>query len=513
MTVELERKRKEQQDRLDAAKTQFERNQLGQFSTPHALALDIMEYARGILGKDNVSFIEPSIGMGAFYTAFNEAFGEHKQRVLGFEIDPHYFEPSRAFWKDYPIELRQADFLKAQPEGEGFDLLVANPPYVRHHHIDAQNKQRLQAVVMRETGIRISGLAGLYCYFLILSSRWLRTDGLSCWLIPSEFMDVNYGQAVKRYLLHNVDLLHVHRFRPEDLQFTDALVSSCIVVFKNTKPSTSGHDVTFSMGGSIQHPDLQRSIHSSELRPSEKWTALFESQHVAPSSGSKLGDFFTVKRGIATGDNDFFIIDQTTIDRYSIPDQFLRPVLPSPRYVQTDLIGEENGLPVVKRRQFLFTCNLPESVLKEKYPTVWQYIEDGRQRGVCEGYICSRRTPWYSCEQREPAAIVMPYMGRGESANRLFRFILNTSKAVTTNVYLLLYPKVPYRQQLRDKDILKAVWKELNAIPSESLCRGGRFYGGGLRKIEPRELMKIPVAQIASILSPVSMEPQLQLFT
>ncbi|MBR0243880.1 MAG: Eco57I restriction-modification methylase domain-containing protein [Bacteroidaceae bacterium] len=512
MTAEQEKRRKEQQDRLDAAKTQLERNQLGQFSTPHVLALDIMEYARSIIGHNDVSFIEPSIGMGAFYSAFNEAFGELGQRALGFEIDPHYLRPSQVFWKDYPIELRQADFLAATPGEEHFDLLVANPPYVRHHHIKSDIKQRLQVLVLRETGIRISGLAGLYCYFLMLASRWLKQEGLSCWLIPSEFMDVNYGEAVKRYLLQNVDLMHIHRFRAEDLQFTDALVSSCIVIFKNAKPEADGHAVTFSMGGSIRHPDKQKSISSSDLQPAEKWTPLFESQYVATSSEATLGDFFMVKRGIATGDNEFFIIDQTTIDRYSIPQLFLQPVLPSPRYVQSDMIDEENGLPVVERRQFLFTCNLPESVLKERYPTVWQYIEDGRKRGVCEGYICSRRTPWYFCEQREPAAIVMPYMGRGESANRLFRFILNTSKAVTTNVYLLLYPKVPYRQQLQNKDTLKAVWKELNAISPESLCRGGRFYGGGLRKMEPRELMKVPAGRVAAILASSGTGQQLQLF-
>jgi hypothetical protein len=42
-------------------------------------------------------------------------------------------------------------------------------------------------------------------------------------LIPSEFMDVNYGAAVKRYLLNKVTLLHIHRFDPHDVQFGDAL--------------------------------------------------------------------------------------------------------------------------------------------------------------------------------------------------------------------------------------------------------------------------------------------------
>ena len=46
-------------------------------------------------------------------------------------------------------------------------------------------------------------------------------------------MDVNYGKAVKHYLLSRVTLLHIHRFDPNDVQFADALVSSAVVWFRN----------------------------------------------------------------------------------------------------------------------------------------------------------------------------------------------------------------------------------------------------------------------------------------
>src|SRR5207302_6159457 len=82
--------------------------------------------------------------------------------------------------------------------------------------------------------IKISGLAGLYCYFLLLADAWLADGGFGIWLIPSEFMDVNYGQAVKRYLTEDVKLVHIHRFCPADVQFSDALVSSAVVVFEKT---------------------------------------------------------------------------------------------------------------------------------------------------------------------------------------------------------------------------------------------------------------------------------------
>lgn len=504
-----EERRKRMQDALDAQKTQKDRNVMGQFSTPYPLALDIMHYMRGILGTDDVSFIEPSIGMGVFYSAFTETFAGGG-RALGFEIDPHYFNPAREFWNGTKLEIRCSDFL-VQKADEQFDMLVANPPYVRHHHIGSETKVRLQNEVMRQTGIRISGLAGLYCYFMMLSAAWVRGGGFSCWLVPTEFMDVNYGEAVKRYLLQNVELLHIHRFKADDLQFADALVSSCIVVFRNSKPKVP-HEVKFTLGGTINNPETARLVSSGQLEANEKWTNLFTNESTENSSQATLGDFFTVKRGIATGDNEFFILDKATIDRFEIPKDFLRPILPSPRYIKGDRISSEDGLPAVEHRRFLFCCNLPESILKERYPKVWEYVCQGYDRGVQKGYICSRRHPWYSCEEREPAAIVVPYMGRSETSNRLFRFILNDSKAITTNVYLLLYPKPQYASCLKDRDVLNKVWQELNTIPAETLSQNGRFYGGGLRKMEPKELMRTPARGISSLLTQRTSHQQLSLF-
>jgi len=101
--------------------------------------------------------------------------------------------------------------------------------------------------------MKLSGLAGLYGHFIGLSHAWLAPDAISCWLVPSEFMDVNYGLAIKWYLLDRVTLLHIHRFDPGDLQFADALVSSAIVCFRNTAPPAD-HSVIFTFGGTLAAP-------------------------------------------------------------------------------------------------------------------------------------------------------------------------------------------------------------------------------------------------------------------
>src|SRR5258707_13159119 len=92
----LERKRLEVQSRLDAHKTQRERNQLGQFSTPPALAEDLLAYAKKLLPQGKaVRFIDPAFGTGAFYSALLKLFPcAQIEEARGFEIDPHYGRPA-----------------------------------------------------------------------------------------------------------------------------------------------------------------------------------------------------------------------------------------------------------------------------------------------------------------------------------------------------------------------------------------------------------------------------------
>ena len=117
----------------------------------------------------------------------------------------------------------------------------------------------------------MNGLAGLYNYFLLLAHRWLATNGLAVWLIPSEFMDVNYGNTLRRYLTEQVTTLQIHRSRPEELQFDEALVSSTIVMYRKVVPAPD-HRVRFSLGGSLTDPVFEQLVPTLSLSKHCKWT-------------------------------------------------------------------------------------------------------------------------------------------------------------------------------------------------------------------------------------------------
>jgi len=504
-----EAKRVVQQTQLDASKNAVERNRLGQFSTPNALAIEILNYSRTLLSShEKIRFLDPAIGTGSFYSALLQSFPIEKiESAVGYEIDRDVAETALKLWVNTPLELNIADFTESvAPKNKKHraNLLICNPPYVRHHHLSVDRKISLKKLGIESTGTQLSGLAGLYCYFLLAAHGWMSQDGLACWLIPSEFMDVNYGGKVKDYLLNQVTLLRVHRFSPDDLQFADVLVSTSIIWFRNTQ-SASDYSVEFTCGGSISKPIFSHAVSKKTLQEISKWNkaSILGSQETSIKSQIKLSDLFQIKRGVATGANNFFILTPEQISQIHIPSELLTPILPSPRYlIDTEVFADEQGNPDFERKLFLLTCRQQPEELRINYPSVWKYLQQGIDAGISERYLCKHRSLWYLQEARNPARFLCTYMGRHQSQDgKPFRFILNHSKAIAPNVYLMMYPKEHLAALLEaNPKLLQSVWKALNSIPIQNLINEGRVYGDGLHKLEPRELANAPADSLLKIL-------------
>ncbi len=370
-------------------------------------------------------FADPAVGTGSFYSAALAAFGPERIRsAVGVELDAAFCDAAQELWAEAGLEVVRGDFTRIVAKGgrpAAPNLILANPPYVRHHHLKREDKQRLQALVYQMAGVKVNGLAGLYVYFLLLATAWMEDGGYAAWLIPSEFMDVNYGAALKRYLTDRVTLIRAHRFDPADVQFADALVSSAVLVFRKAAPRRG-----MSSNSPWEAPSGSRtrkgSISLEQLRKSRKWTAypgdVRNDRCGLNDGGPTLGDFFRIQRGIATGGDKFFVLDRREAERRGFPDECLRPILPSPRRLKTTVIDAgEDGYPLLERQFCVIDCDLPEAVLRVRHPSLWEYLGTAATLGVTDGYIVRKRKPWYRQEQREPAPFLCTYMGAARTGS------------------------------------------------------------------------------------------------
>ncbi|MFH1715826.1 MAG: N-6 DNA methylase, partial [Planctomycetota bacterium] len=185
----IESRRQAIQADMDTRKSAAERNRLGQFATPNALAVDIARYVQSVLGqtKESIRFADPSIGSGSFFSAALTVFGSKRiSSAVGVELDPAFADAARNLWANAGLEVVRGDFTRVVANGSctpAPNVILANPPYVRHHHMSREDKERLQGLTFKMTGVEVNGLAGLYVYFLLLATAWMEDGGIAAWLI------------------------------------------------------------------------------------------------------------------------------------------------------------------------------------------------------------------------------------------------------------------------------------------------------------------------------------------
>ena len=101
------------------------------------------------------------------------------------------------------------------------DAVIANPPYVRQEDIprakikpkdsgpEAGTKEFYSRRVEQMAKAKLSGRSDLHCYFWPHASTFLKPDGMLGFITSSQWLDVEYGFHLQRWLLQNFEILAV----------------------------------------------------------------------------------------------------------------------------------------------------------------------------------------------------------------------------------------------------------------------------------------------------------------
>lgn len=180
----------------------------------------------------------------------------------------------------------------------------------------------------------------------------------------------------------------------------------------------------------------------------------------------------------------------------------------------TEIKSDENGYPEIENQLFVLDCKLSYDEVKQNYPTLYEYLEEGVQTGVSERYLCKSRKIWYSQENRAESRFYCTYIGRSDKKGKKpFRFVLNRSKAIVANSYLILYPKPHLEKEIeQNPDLSEQLLEALNKITGRAMLDEGRVYGGGMHKMEPKELMNVPATEVQALFNDGLTELQPDIF-
>lgn len=204
--------------------------------------------------------------------------------------------------------------------GGGFDIVIANPPYVRHEEI-----KELKPALKSEFGDFFKGTADLYTYFYKRGIDLLAPHGHLCFIAPNKFFRAGYGSRLQQTLKNEVSLKEIIDFR--DLPIFDSTTYPAVILLEKAQPSEENtfqaavfteesqlEDVSLSFpkaAFSMQRSDLDDG--GWLLAPTDV-TAL---RRKLRNAGTPLGEYVNGRfyYGIKTGLNDAFVIDGTTRER------------------------------------------------------------------------------------------------------------------------------------------------------------------------------------------------------
>ncbi len=227
-----------------------------------------------------------------------------------------------AQWNPYDRNA-VADFFDAEEMfgvKDGFDIIIGNPPYIRHQKI-----HHLKPALREQFGDFFTGMADVSVYFYKRAAELLADGGILIYISTNKFMRTGYGKNLRQFLTSEMSLKALLDFG--GISVFEAAVDTCIVLVGKRLPEEN-HTLrvatlrvdsdTFNVQEAFRKQAFPQQI--SHLSP-EGWTlerpetlSLLETLQ---NTGTPLeqavdGQFYI---GMITGYNDAFIIDTATCQR------------------------------------------------------------------------------------------------------------------------------------------------------------------------------------------------------
>jgi TaqI-like C-terminal specificity domain/Eco57I restriction-modification methylase len=260
----------------------------------------------------------------------------------------------------------------------GFDIQVANPPYVRQEAI-VDMKPTLKKVFPQT----YNGTSDLYCYFYARSLQLLKPGGMLAFISPNKWFRAGYGNKLRQYIADNCDIHSITDFGELPV-FKSAATFPMIFVSQSRGKDVSNQRIStkFTQVESLvaPYPDVKaliqacgnflphNAIDGSSWLLTDRTSA--DKIKQMESKGIPLGQYVKgeIYYGVKTGFNQAFVLDSETRDQLISEDPASKEI------IKPLLVGDDVRKWYVKNKgKWLIVTSVGIDI--KKYPAIFNHLQ------------------------------------------------------------------------------------------------------------------------------------------
>lgn len=449
----------------------------GSFYTPQKLIEYMVDYAQKRVKPATI--LEPSAGDGRFVNPL-QRFSSHISLV---ELEKNKVACLREAYSDC-CDIYCCDFLKfAMERSESYDLIIGNPPYISKKALP-EDQWELSTKIVEYFDLDNGLFQNIWVSFILASLKLLSPHGAIFFVLPFEFLQVQYAEKLRGFLETKFNTIEITTF--EDRVFTEIEQDVCLVYLSNEEKEKPYIQYTTL----ISEIDTTQTFKSVIMRnkPLKKWSNCIlndtetEQLKLISNMFPKVRTFGDISPGIVTGANSFFILTKKDINTLDVNEAQCIPILtkgstipPLLFFKAEDFLSLEN----TNTRTYLLNLNgLQESSFSQ---TLCEYLEQGKDKEINDRYKCKKRTRWYD----------VPIIKNGEVCffkrfHWIPKIIVNFAGVHTTDIVY----NIRFNSEMHPASFAFCFYNSLTL----ALCEyNGRFYGGGVGELVPNEFKDLAI--------------------